>query len=343
MNSDTTPDAAAQTARVVAHHRDRYVIRIPDGDLNAHLPGRFRHTIASTDELPAVGDWVTVITQGGDPALAMIQTVLPRRSAFRRKTAGDVTAAQVVAANVDIAFIAAALPDDVNLRRIERYLTLAWEGGATPVVLLTKSDLVESSDSFIHDARSVAPGVDVLAISAQTGSGMEAIAAMLSPGITAVVLGSSGAGKSTLINTLLGNDRQRVAEVRDDGRGRHTTTHRELIDLPGGASLIDTPGMRELQLWSAADGIEETFRDISTLAADCRFRDCAHVSEPGCAVLAALGRGTLDASRLESWRNLQRELAYLERRQDAAATAAAKSVARSAQYLLRSRLREKYD
>jgi ribosome biogenesis GTPase len=338
------PAGEAETARVIAHHRDRYVIRLPDGDLNAHLPGRYHHTIASAEERPAVGDYVTVVRQGGDPPLATIQSVLPRRGAFRRKTAGDVTAAQVVAANVDIAFVAAALPSDVNLRRIERYLALAWESGATPVILLTKSDLVDSPDSFIHEVRSVAPGVDVMAISALTGAGFDAIAAMLSSGVTAVVLGSSGAGKSTLINALIGEDRQRVGEVRPyDGAGRHTTTHRELIDRPGGASLIDTPGMRELQLWSAADGLEETFREISILAAECRFRDCAHAAEPGCAVLAALERGTLDPSRLESWRKLQRELAHLERRQDAAATAAAKSFARSMEYLLRSRLREKYE
>lgn len=344
MTPETTDVATLTlTARVVAHHRDRYVVRVPQGDLNAHLPGRLRHTISSADELPAVGDWVTVETQTGDPPLAIIQAVLPRRSAFRRKTAGNITEAQVVAANVDIAFIAAALPGDVNLRRIERYLTLAWESGATPVVLLTKADLVDAVDELIRDARSVAPGVDVIAVSALTGSGTDAIAAMLSPGVTAAVLGSSGAGKSTLVNALLGENRQRVGELRDDGAGRHTTTNRELIELPGGASLIDTPGMRELQLWSAADGIDETFRDIAMLANECRFRDCAHDTEPGCAVLHALEQGTLDAARLESWRKLQRELAALERRQDAAAMAAAKSVARSSEYLLRSRLREKYE
>jgi ribosome biogenesis GTPase len=336
-------DAAPLTARVVAQHRGRYVVRLSGRDVDAHLPGRFRHTLSSAEELPAVGDWVTVVMQVGQPPLAMIHSVLTRRSAFRRKTAGDVTAVQVVAANVDIALIVAALPGDVNSRRIERYLTLAWESGAKPVVLLTKADLVAAPDVFIRDVRSIAPGVDVIAVSALSGSGLDGLMAMLSSGITAVVLGMSGAGKSTLVNALLGEHRQRVAEVRDDGAGRHTTTHRELIELPGGASLIDTPGMRELQLWSAADGLEETFRDIATLAETCRFRDCAHVSEPGCAVLAALEQGVLDQTRLESWRNLQRELAYLERRQNAAAAAAAKSFARSMQHALRNRLREKYD
>jgi ribosome biogenesis GTPase / thiamine phosphate phosphatase len=342
MTIETSDDASPRSARVVAHHRDRYVVHLPTGDANAHLPGRLRHSISSAEELPAVGDWVTVTVHAGDPPVATIQGVLPRRSAFRRKTAGDVTAAQVVAANVDVAFIAGALPDDVNLRRIERYLTLAWESGATPVVLLTKADLVDDANASIRDVRSVAPGVEVIAISAIDGTGVDAVAAMLGPGVTAVLLGSSGVGKSTLVNALLGEERQRVGEVRNDGRGRHTTTHRELIELPGGASLIDTPGMRELQLWSAADGIEETFRDIALLAEECRFRDCAHVTEPGCAVIAALEHGALDPARLESWRALHRELAYLERRQDAAALAAAKAYAKSMQHALRDRLRDKY-
>jgi ribosome biogenesis GTPase len=343
MTIDPSDDAILQMARVVSQHRDRYVVRLSSVDVTARLPGRARHTIASAEELPAVGDWVRVTTASGDPPVAIIRDVLPRRSAFRRKTAGNVTAAQVVAANVDIAFIAGALPHDVNLRRIERYLALAWESGATPVVLLTKADLVDAPDAFIRDARSVAVGVDVYAVSAVTGMGIDAVVEMLSANITAVLLGSSGAGKSTLVNALLGEARQRTADVRSDGAGRHTTTHRQLIDLPSGASLIDTPGMRELQLWSAADGLDEAFRDIASLAVECRFRDCAHATEPGCAVLAAVARGALDARRLENWRELGRELAYLERRQDAAAAASARAHAKSMQHALRTRLRDKYD
>lgn len=335
------PRDATLTVRVVAHHRDRYVVRLPSGDIAAHLPGRLWHA-ASADDLPAVGDWVTMTVTANDPSATIIQSVLPRRTAFRRKTAGPVTEPQVIAANIDIAFIATALPNDVNLRRIERYLTLIWESGATPVVLITKSDLVSAPDDFIRDVRAVAVGVDVVAVSTVSGAGIDAIRAMLSPGITAALLGSSGTGKSTLVNALAGETLQRVGEVRDDGAGRHTTTHRQLIDLPNGASLIDTPGLRELQLWSAAGGLEETFRDIAELAERCRFRDCTHASEPGCAVLAALERGVLDADRLHHWRELQRELAYLERRQDAAAAAAARAYAKSMQHALRDRLRDKY-
>jgi ribosome biogenesis GTPase len=279
----------------------------------------------------------------GDPSATIIQSVLPRRTAFRRKTAGTVTEPQVVAANIDIVFIAAALPHDVNHRRIERYLTLVWESGALPVVLITKADLVSAPEEFVRDVRALAIGVDVLAVSTVSGVGVDAIRAMLSPGVTAALLGSSGVGKSTLVNALGGDELQRVAEVRDDGRGRHTTTHRQLIDLPGGGTLIDTPGMRELQLWSAAAGLEETFRDITELAAGCHYRNCAHATEPGCAVLAALARGELDAKRLGHWCELQRELAYLERRQDAAAAAAARSYAKSMQHALRERLRDKYN
>jgi ribosome biogenesis GTPase len=337
------PDAAPLTARVVSHHRNRYVVRLSSGFANAHLPGRAHRTTSSPEDLPAVGDWVTVTAVAGDPPVAIIRSVLPRRSAFRRKTAGSVTTAQVVAANVDLAFVVTALPGDVNVRRIERYLTLAWESGATPVVLLTKADLVDEPDDFIRDVRSVALGVDALVVSAVTGAGMDDVAAMLSPGITAVLLGSSGVGKSTLVNALVGERRQRIGDLRSDGAGRHTTTHRQLIELPGGACLIDTPGMRELQLWSATEGLDETFRDIAALAGQCRFRNCAHDTEPGCAVVAALEGGMLDVSRLKSWRELRRELAYLERRQSAAAAAAARSHAKSMQHALRTRLRDKYD
>ena len=309
---------------------------------DAVLAGRYRHHVTSAEQLPAVGDWVTVATHG-DGEVHQIIGLEPRRSAFRRKAAGDTTDVQIVAANVDVAIIASALPGDVNLRRRERYLTLAWESGATPVVVLTKADLVDDPTPYVASMQSIAPGVDVFAVSTLTGLGLEELAARLSPGITAVLLGSSGVGKSTLVNILLGRDKQRTSPVRDDGAGRHTTTHRELIELPSGASLIDTPGMRELQLWSSDDGLESAFDDVSVLARDCRFRDCQHDSEPGCAVLAAVERGALAEDRLASWHELRRELAYLDRRQDAAAAAAARNHAKSMVRALKGRLREKYD
>jgi ribosome biogenesis GTPase len=258
-----------------------------------------------------------------------------------RKVAGDETAAQVVAANVDVAFVVTALPD-VNPRRLERYLALAWESGAVPVIVLTKTDLSDDVAAQITTAQALAPGVDVIALSSVTGVGVDALDRLLQPGRTAVLLGPSGAGKSTLVNRLLGADRIRTAEVREDGKGRHTTTHRELFRLPGGALLIDTPGMRELQLWDADAGLSAAFSDIYVLSDECRFRDCRHETEPGCAVRAAVEAGQLPAARLEHWRQLERELAHLARRQDQLATAAERSRTKSLQRLLRAHLRRKY-
>lgn len=327
----------------MAHHRDRYIIRNDAGEHDAVLAGRYRHHATSGEQLSAVGDWVTVVAQRGTSEVHQTIALQRRRGAFRRKAAGDATDAQIVAANVDIAIIATALPGDVNLRRSERYLTLAWESGATPIVVLTKADLVEDPIPHITTVQAIAPGVDVFAVSTLTGLGVPELAARLSPGSTAVLLGSSGVGKSRLVNALLGSDRQRTSPVRSDGAGRHTTTHRELIELPNGASLIDTPGMRELQLWSADEGLESAFDDLAVLAHDCHFRDCVHDSEPGCAVRVAIEHGELGEDRLASWHALRRELAYLERRQDAAAASAARSHVKSLTRGQRGRLEEKYD
>lgn len=306
------------------------------------LSGRLRHAAASPDDLPAVGDWIES-TDGSDGSVRQIRILLPRRGAIRRKTAGSATTPQVVAANVDVAIIATALPHDVNPRRTERYLTLAWESGATPIVVLTKADLVDDAAPAIGELRAIAPGVDVLVLSVVQGTGLDELRARLVAGTTAVIIGSSGVGKSTLINPLLGREQQRTSVVRDDGAGRHTTTHRELIELPNGAAVIDTPGMRELQLWTADDGLNAAFDDITRAAAACRFRDCRHEREPGCAVRDAVDRGRLSADRLESWKSLRRELAYLERRQDAAAAAQSRDHAKSLTRLLRARLQDKYD
>jgi ribosome biogenesis GTPase len=330
-----------EPARVVAEHRNAYVIATADGDRSAVLAGRLRHQTHARDELPAVGDWVAVAgaEDGGE---ASIRAVLPRRSAFRRKVAGDVTAAQVVAANVDVVLVATALDGDLNARRLERYLALAWESGATPLVALTKADLCEDRPGALSAVQAAAPGVDVVVLSATTGEGVDALEAYLRSGRTAVLLGSSGVGKSTLVNRLSGGDRLRTAPVREDGRGRHTTTHRELVRLASGALLIDTPGMRELQLWSADAGLDAAFSDVEALAAGCRFRDCRHDSEPGCAVRAAAAAGSLDGERLAHWRKLRRELEYLDRKQADAAAAAERARSKVVHRALRAHLRRKY-
>ena len=337
-----TRDAEPLTpARVIAEHRERYVVAGRDGERSAVLSGRFRHEATTREELPSVGDWVGVSQSGGD-GTAIIRCVVPRRGAFLRKAAGDATAAQVVAANVDAALIATALPEDLNIRRLERYLTLAWESGAMPVVLLTKSDLCDDIDAALDHARLAAPGVDVVAVSTVTRHGIDQLVSHLAPGRTAVLLGSSGVGKSTLVNLLLGTEHQRTAEVRDDGRGKHTTTHRELLVLGNGALLVDTPGMRELQLWNADEGLGSAFSDVDALAAQCRFRDCQHSGEPGCAVHEAIDRGDLAQERLDHWHHLRRELAYLERKQDDRAAAEARAKIRSLMRGVRHHIRRKY-
>jgi ribosome biogenesis GTPase / thiamine phosphate phosphatase len=315
---DFAADAASclQAARVIAAHRDAWVVASTGGERLARLAGRLRQ-LGKDDRqpYPAIGDWVSVEEASSEGDVRIVH-VLPRRSAFVRKEAGLRTRGQVVAANVDIALVVSAFPNDVVVRRIERYLTLAWESGATPIVVLSKSDLVSDAASSIAQVRSAAPGAEVLALSALTGEGIDPLVARLERGRTAVLLGSSGVGKSTLVNLLLGSERQRTADVRGDGRGRHTTTHRELLRLPNGALLIDTPGMRELQLWSADAGLESAFTDVESLAHGCRFSNCAHESERECAVRAAVASGELAATRLAHWRQLSRELAWLERRQN---------------------------
>ncbi len=327
-------------ARVVAEHRGRYVVDDGGGERPVTLAGRLRHHARSREDLPATGDWVA-LDAGADGA-ASIHAVLPRRGAFLRKAAGGATEAQVLAANVDVALIATALPADLSERRIERYLALAWESGAVPVVLLTKADLADDVDHAARAVRAVAPGVDVVAVSSVTGDGLDALGRWLRPGRTAVLLGSSGVGKSTLANRMMGGDVLRTGAVRDDGKGRHTTTHRQLLTLAGGALLIDTPGMRELQLWTADAGLDAAFADVEALAAACRFADCAHDAEPGCAVRAAAERGRLDPERLASWHRLRRELAWLATRQDEAAAAQEKARVKTVQRAYRDYMRRKH-
>ena len=304
-------------------------------ELAAELPGRVRHRAASRIELPAVGDWVAV-QPGPAEGKAVVRAVLPRQSAFVRKEAGAHTEGQVVAANVDVVFLVNGLDHDLNLRRLERYLTVVWESGAAPVVLLNKADLCPDVEERIGEVQTVALGVPVLAISATSGDGLEALDGHMAEGRTAAFLGSSGVGKSTIINRLLGAEVLKTSPVRsDDSRGRHTTTHRELIHVPGRGIVIDTPGMRELRLWADEDGLGRAFADVEALAAQCRFRDCAHRGEPGCAVQAALAEGTLDPGRWLSYGKLQRELRHLEQRQNHKARLAQK--ARGKQIALASR------
>jgi len=250
---------------------------------------------------------------------AVVEAILGRRSAFSRKIAWAETEEQVIAANVDTVFVVGSLNEELNLRRIERYLTTGWESGARPVIVLNKSDLCspEELDLLVADVEAIAFGVDVHPVSAATGEGLERLTAYLVAGETVALLGSSGVGKSTIVNRLLGQELFATQEIRADGRGRHTTSHRELIVLPGGGLVIDTPGMRELQLWDGSEGLDEAFEDVAALAAECRFNDCAHHSEPGCAVRAALAAGSLARERLESYRKLQREAARMERKRDA--------------------------
>lgn len=306
--------------RVAVEHRGALVLYGPEGETWADVPGRLRHRAESSADLPAVGDWVAYRPMDG-PGRATVAAVLPRRTAFVRKTAGFEAVGQVVAANIDVVLCISSIVDDLNAHRLERYLTLAWESGAEPVCVLTKADLSPNAEAAAARVSGVTFGVPVHVVSAVTGEGVDALAALLGTGRTAALVGSSGVGKSTLVNRLHGSERQATAEVRDDGRGRHTTTRRELVRLSSGGCLIDTPGMRELTLWEAQEGLGQAFEDVEELAQQCRFSDCVHSSEPGCAVRAAIADGTLSAGRLESFRHLERELRYLETRHDARARA----------------------
>jgi ribosome biogenesis GTPase len=308
--------AGCVPARIAREDRGRYIVLHEGGDSPAEVTGRFRHEAAGRSSFPAVGDWVAVRLAGAD-ASATIVAVLPRTGVFARKVAGETTEEQIVAANVDAVFVVAGLDGDFNPRRIERFLAAAWDSGAQPVVVLNKMDLAEDLDAQIAEVEASSPGVPVVATSALAGDRVDALAAWLGPGTTVALLGSSGVGKSTLVNALLGDERQATGAVReDDSRGRHTTTRRELVALPSGALLIDTPGMRELQLWADESSLESAFPDIEELARSCRFGDCSHVTEPGCAVLAAADAGALEPERLTSWRKLQRELRWLAAKQD---------------------------
>jgi ribosome biogenesis GTPase len=316
LQRDFTPHAAEGLApgRVVVQQRGRWRLITEAGEIDAELAGRFVRE-AAEGGFPVAGDWVAVQPGG------LIRAVLPRSSAFIRWAAGPAGGVQVAAANVDVAFLTASLNADLSLRRLERYLAAAYESGAEPVIVLTKADACDDIAAAVAEVGRIAFGVPVLPVSALTGEGLEPLTDYLPSGRTAVLLGSSGVGKSTLVNALAGRERMATRAIReDDARGRHTTTHRELILLPSGGLILDTPGMRELGLYDAEAGVARVFGDleaeVEALAADCRFADCRHEREPGCAVQAALAEGRLDGARLASWRKLQRELAHERRRED---------------------------
>lgn len=309
--------ASLRPGRAVEDRGPRLLVRFEDGARLVTIPGKLR----AAGEVPVVGDFVLAPAGEEEPPVAR---VLARRSRLSRGVAGRTTAEQVLAANVDLVFLVHGLDAGVNARRIERTLAAVYASGAEPVVLLTKVDLEDHPGAALEEAAAAAPAARVLAVSATTGAGVEEVRALLSPGLTGVFVGPSGAGKSTLVNALLGAEVQETAEVRDwDARGRHTTTGRRLVLVPGGGAVIDGPGIRELKLWDP-DGLEAAFDDVTALAEACRFRDCAHEDEPGCAVLAAVEDGRLDPARYESLKKLEAEVRAAEARKAGAAARAEK-------------------
>ena len=306
----------AVPARVIAQRRKFWRVAGNFDECWAEASGKLRLAADEGADWPAVGDWVVVEIQGAETNL-VIQEVLPRRSKFVRKSPGKKVEEQVIAANVDTVLLVSALDGDFNPRRVERYLAQCWESGARPVIVLNKADACEQTRVKAAEMERIGIGTEVCVVSAMTGQGFGELGAFLRPGQTLVLLGSSGVGKSTIANRLLGHTVQEVKPVREsDNRGRHTTTSRELFVLPGGALLMDTPGLREMQLWDAEDGVAQVFADIDALAGQCRFGDCRHEGEPGCAVHAAVSAGTLDAARLENRRKLMREQEFLRSKVD---------------------------
>jgi len=302
--------------RVALEHKRSYRVLTEQGELLCGITGRLRHHAGGRGDFPAVGDWVALAPRP-DEGAGTIHALLPRRSKFSRKAAGDRMEEQIVAANVDTLFLMMALNNDFNIKRLERYLVLAWNGGAQPVVLLSKTDLVDDPEPQRAEVEAVAAGAPVHLLSVRTGLGVEAVESYLRPGQTVALLGSSGVGKSTLANRLVGAEHFATRAVRDgDDRGMHTTTHRELLRLPSGALLIDTPGMRELHLWGGPELLSQGYGDVEELETRCRFSDCQHRTEPGCAVRAALADGSLSAERWENYQKLQREVAFESRRDD---------------------------
>lgn len=327
-------------ARLIEEQRGLFQIMSERGVRSARTTGSMRHKAADRAGLPAVGDWVSAEAVPNEKVV-LIRRILPRRTKLSRKAAGETMEEQVIAANLDTVLVMTALNADFNVRRLERFLTVSLESGATPVLVLNKLDACEEPGPYLEQARLAAGSAPVVALSAKTAAGLDALSAWIKPGRTVGLIGSSGVGKSTLVNRLAGNEGIKTAETRaSDERGRHTTTHRQLFILPGGGILLDTPGMREMQFWDSEQGLAKTFEEIDALAPSCRFKDCVHDSEPGCAVKAAVAAGALAAERLESWTKLRKEASAEAKRREPGLIAAAKKEADSAARKLR-KLKEK--
>ncbi|ALL13217.1 ribosome small subunit-dependent GTPase A [Caulobacter henricii] len=310
---DFEPHARAgyRPGRVIVQRRSAFGVATDQGELRAKPSGRLLHE-AGEGGVPVVGDWVALVPNPSE-GLATIHAVLPRRTAFVRRAADSVQTLQVIAANIDVAFVVTSMNADFNARRLERYLAAAWQSGARPVVLLTKSDLSDAPQALADQVMALAGGCPVIVVSARQGVGLDAVRAHIAPGETCVLIGSSGVGKSTLVNHLSGEDRMATQAIREnDARGRHTTSHRQLFRLPDGGLILDTPGIREVGLIDAEEGLGVVFDDIERLAEACRFRDCGHANEPGCAVRGALENGALDPERWASFQKLGQELAAVE-------------------------------